>query len=194
MSDALLIVDLQRDFASPEGALSVPHGMDAVKEMLGWYTAAHIKGIPIFMSRDHHPADHSSFVDQGGPWPSHCVQGTPGVLFSIPPSAEVVIADKGVEANLDQYSVFESATPVRQLLCEAGVTRLYIGGLATEYCVRETVLDALVIDQWEVILILEGIRSIDEYAGNEAVEEMQGAGARLAPELAAFLVGGGFQA
>jgi nicotinamidase/pyrazinamidase len=138
----LVVVDIQNDFC-PGGALPVPEG-DRVVPLLNKYVEKFEKaGAPIVFTRDWHPSDHSSFKEQGGPWPPHCVQNSAGAKFhpalAIPPGAEIVSkADKKDEA----YSFFQGtnlATELRQ----RGIRRLLIGGLATDYCVRETVLDGL---------------------------------------------------
>jgi nicotinamidase/pyrazinamidase len=139
---ALVVVDLQNDFC-PGGALAVSNG-DKVVPVLNKYIQLFRKaGAPIFYTRDWHPQDHSSFKGQGGPWPPHCVQGTDGAKFHpdlIPPTPGEVIskADEKDEA----YSFFQG-TDMAERLRRQGITTLLVGGLATDYCVRETVLDGL---------------------------------------------------
>ncbi len=139
---ALVVVDVQRDFC-PGGALAIKDG-DKVVPLLNKYienfTTAHA---PILFTRDWHPPDHSSFKDQGGPWPKHCVQNTAGAEFqpdlNIPARAEIVSkADKKDEA----YSFFKG-TDLGDKLHQRGIKRLMVGGLATDYCIKETVLDGL---------------------------------------------------
>jgi nicotinamidase/pyrazinamidase len=139
---ALVVVDVQRDFC-PGGALPVPEGdkvVPVINEYIKKFTAA---GAPIIFTRDWHPPDHSSFKSQGGPWPPHCVQNTEGAKFHssliIPPEAEIVSkADKKDEA----YSFFQG-TDLAKTLRRRGIKNLFVGGLATDYCVKETVLDGL---------------------------------------------------
>lgn len=139
---ALVVVDVQNDFC-PGGALAVPDG-DTVVPVLNRYIQLFRKaGGQIVYTRDWHPRDHSSFKAQGGPWPPHCVQGTDGAKFHanlIPPvEAEVVSkADKNDEA----YSFFQG-TNIAEKLRQQGIKTLLVGGLATDYCVKETVLDGL---------------------------------------------------
>jgi nicotinamidase/pyrazinamidase len=139
---ALVVVDIQNDFC-PGGALAVSNG-DKVVPVLNKYIQLFRKaGAPIFYTRDWHPQDHSSFKAEGGPWPPHCVQGTDGAKFHpdlIPPAPGEVIskADEKDEA----YSFFQG-TDMAERLRRQGITTLLVGGLATDYCVRETVLDGL---------------------------------------------------
>jgi nicotinamidase/pyrazinamidase len=139
---ALVVVDLQNDFC-PGGALPVENG-DKVVPVLNKYIEKFRKaGAPILFTRDWHPPDHSSFKAQGGLWPPHCVQNSEGAKFRndllIPPEGEIVSkADKKDEA----YSFFQE-TDLAQKLKERGIKRLLVGGLATDYCVKETVLDGL---------------------------------------------------
>jgi nicotinamidase/pyrazinamidase len=141
-STALVVVDVQNDFC-PGGALAVSNG-DIVVAVLNKYIQLFRKaGAPIFYTRDWHPQDHSSFKSQGGPWPPHCVQGTDGAKFHpdlIPPVPGEVIskADEKDEA----YSFFQG-TDMAERLRRQGITTLLVGGLATDYCLRETVLDGL---------------------------------------------------
>ena len=140
--DALLIVDVQNDFCAG-GALAVPDG-DAVAPVLNdWIAAAQAAGAPVFASRDWHPADHISFQAQGGPWPPHCVQGTSGAAFhpGLRLPADVGVVSKGTEPDVEGYSAFER-TDFAERLRAAGVRRLWVGGLARDYCVRASVLDA----------------------------------------------------
>lgn len=139
---ALVVVDIQNDFC-PSGALAVNDG-DKIIPVLNRYIAIFkTVGAPVLFTRDWHPPDHSSFKEQGGPWPVHCVQGSFGARFhpslEVPPEAEVVSkADKKDEA----YSFFKG-TNLGEKLHERGIRRLLVGGLATDYCVKETVLDGL---------------------------------------------------
>ena len=138
----LVVVDVQNDFC-PGGALPVPEG-DKVVPMLNEYVKKFRKvGAAVIFTRDWHPHDHSSFKSQGGPWPPHCVQDSKGAEFHkaliIPPGAEVVSkADKRDEA----YSFFQG-TDLAEELHQRALTKMFVGGLATDYCVKETVLDGL---------------------------------------------------
>lgn len=141
--DALIVVDVQNDFL-PGGRLAVTQG-DAVVPILNTYIAAFAQhGLPIYATRDWHPAQHCSFKDQGGPWPPHCVADTHGARFAadlkLPPASTIV--SKATASDQDAYSGFEG-THLDAQLHAADVQRLFIGGLTTDYCVLHTVKDAL---------------------------------------------------
>lgn len=177
-NDALLIVDVQRDFL-PGGGLAVPDG-DAVLPPLNRYVAlACGRGLPVFASRDWHPKNHCSFRAFGGPWPEHCVAGTPGAEFApgLELPAGTVVIDKATSAEADAYSAF-SGTPLARLLRERGAKRLWVGGLATDYCVLNTVRDALK-EGFGVLLLSDAIRAVDVNPGDgkRAEREMRGTGA-----------------
>ena len=183
---ALLLVDVQNDFC-PGGALAVPEG-DAVVPVLNDYIGRFAaRGLPVFASRDWHPPETSHFHGGGGPWPPHCVRDTEGAAFhpdlALPTDAAVVT--KGTSPTDDGYSAFEATdakgTAVGERFRETGVETLYVGGLATEYCVRATVLDALRQDI-DTVLLLDAVRGIDVQPGDvaRALDEMIRAGARTA--------------
>jgi nicotinamidase/pyrazinamidase len=139
---ALVVVDVQNDFC-PNGALPVADGDKVVKPLNKYIEKIRAAGAPIIYTRDWHPSDHNSFKTQGGPWPPHCVQGTQGAGFHpdlvVPTEGEIVSkADKKDEA----YSFFQG-TNLAESLHKRGIKRLLVGGLATDYCVKETVLDGL---------------------------------------------------
>ena len=142
---ALVVVDVQRDFC-PGGALGVPDG-DKVVPVLNEYIKKFLAAdAPIIFTMDWHPPNHSSFKAQGGPWPPHCIQNSEGAKFHpaliVPPEADVVSkADKRDEA----YSFFQG-TDLDRVLYRRGINTLLVGGLATDYCVKETVLDGLKAD------------------------------------------------
>ncbi|MBI2104107.1 MAG: isochorismatase family protein, partial [Candidatus Omnitrophica bacterium] len=157
--DALMVVDVQNDFL-PGGSLAVPEG-DAVVPVLNRYLEAFKeRGLPVVASRDWHPPGHCSFKDQGGPWPAHCMMGTPGAAFApalaLPPTA--LIISKGSDPERDAYSGFQG-TDLHERLRLLGAQRLFVGGLATDYCVRETVQDALARG-YAVILLQDAIRAV----------------------------------
>lgn len=178
-SDALLIVDVQQDFC-PGGALAVPDGDAVVPVLNQWIAAAQDAGAPVFASRDWHPPDHVSFQAQGGPWPSHCVAETPGAAFhpdlALPESATVI--DKGTDSGHEAYSAFEG-TELAEQLRAAGIERLWVGGLALDYCVRASVLDARWIADLPVHLILSATRAVEVQPGDgsRALDDMRAAGA-----------------
>ena len=184
-SDALLIVDVQRDFC-PGGALAVPDGDAVVPVLNQWIDAARDAGAAIFASRDWHPSDHVSFLEQGGPWPSHCVAATSGAAFhpdlALPESATVI--DKGTDAEREAYSAFEGTDLAAQLRA-AGVERLWVGGLALDYCVRASVLDARRIAGLPVQVILNATRAVEVQPGDgsRALDDMRSAGAVAEAEI-----------
>lgn len=175
---ALIIVDVQNDFC-PGGPLAAAHG-DAVVPVLNRYIREFMAArAPVVLTRDWHPAGHCSFKDEGGPWPVHCVQNTPGAAFhpglSVPESAHIV--SKGTNIKVESYSGFQN-TDLTQWLRKQKVENLWIGGLATDYCVRSTVLDAL-DDGFQVIVLEDAVRGVDVRPGDsdKAFEEMRGRGA-----------------
>lgn len=178
--DALLIVDVQCDFL-PGGALAVPDG-DAVIPALNRYIARAVEAdARVFASRDWHPPNHCSFREQGGVWPRHCVSGTRGAQLAsdlrLPPGACII--DKGTSPEAEAYSAF-SGTGLGDALRAKGIKRLVIGGLATDYCVRSTVRDALA-EGFEVFVLEDAICAVDVRPGDgdKAKREMREAGALL---------------
>ena len=168
--DALLIVDVQNDFL-PGGSLAVPRG-DEVVPVLNCYLQI-FAALPVYATRDWHPERHCSFRAQGGIWPPHCVAGTRGAEFAAalqqPPSA--VIISKATMPEQDAYSGFQG-TDLNERLRAANIHRLFIGGLATDYCVLNTVRDALRLG-YEVFLLADAIRSVDLQAGDGLVAEKE---------------------
>ena len=176
--DALIIVDLQNDFL-PGGALAVPGG-DAVVPVLNQCLRAFgAQSLPIFATRDWHPLGHCSFAERGGPWPPHCVAGTPGAAFAaklhLPSSAQVISKATGTEE--EAYSGFQG-TDLDARLRALGVQRLVVGGLATDYCVLRTVLDACDLG-YQVLVLEDAIRPVEVEPGDgaRALAQMQEAGA-----------------
>jgi nicotinamidase/pyrazinamidase len=175
---ALVVVDVQNDFC-PGGALPVKDG-DRVIPILNKYIERFRESkAPIIFTRDWHPTDHNSFKDQGGPWPPHCIQNTDGAKFHpgllVPPEGEIVSkADKQDEA----YSFFQG-TDMTQKLRDRGIKRLLVGGLATDYCVRETVLDGLKY-RFEVLYLDDASRGVNVKPGDaeRAIQQMIAKGAR----------------
>lgn len=177
---ALVIVDVQNDFC-PGGALAVRDG-DAVIAPLNRCAALFARaGALVLATRDWHPPNHCSFREQGGPWPVHCVRGTPGAEFHPTlrlPSTAIVIS-KAENPGVESYSFF-GEPDLEQPLTERGIRRLFIGGLATDYCVKWTTLDA-VRHGFEVCVLSDAIRGVDAQPGDStrAVEEMKAAGVKL---------------
>lgn len=174
--DALLMVDAQNDFL-PGGALAVPRG-DAILPALDAYLElARAASIPVLATRDAHPPNHCSFRERGGPWPPHGVKGTRGAELSpkLHWPAELRVIDKGSDPEREAYSGFDD-TELDPWLRELGVGRLFVGGLATEYCVLETVKDARSLG-YEVVLLEDATMAIDAREGERAREEMRALGA-----------------
>ena len=182
---ALLIVDVQQDFCAG-GALAVPDG-DRVVVPLNRLTQAFTHAQrPVYASRDWHPAESTHFAVRGGRWPVHCVADTVGARFHVDlvlPAA-VVIVTKGESPSADGYSIFEGRTvsgvSFDQELRQQGITRLRVGGLATDYCVRQSVLDASHAGL-EVSVVTDAVAGVDLTNGDSerALDEMRAAGARL---------------
>lgn len=176
--DALIMVDVQLDFL-PGGSLAVPHG-DEVVPALNRYIAV-FRGLtfPIVATRDWHPPDHCSFRAQGGPWPPHCVAGSAGAHFAtlLDLPCEAHIVSKATSRDRDAYSGFEG-TGLDDWLRRAGVSRVFVGGLATDYCVLNTVRDALRFG-YATFLLLDAVRAVDVAAGDgaRAIDEMRRLGA-----------------
>jgi len=177
-TDALLIVDVQGDFL-PGGALAVPDGDAVVPSLAALASRFAAEGLPVVASRDWHPADHCSFVEQGGPWPPHCIADSAGATLDpgLDLPADVKIIDKAVTADKDAYSAFEG-TYLAGWLRERGVERLFVGGLATEYCVLNTAADGL-RNGFGVVLIEDAIRAIDDADGQRAIDSLLGQGAKI---------------
>ena len=180
MRTALIVVDVQADFC-PGGALAVRYGDQVVPRLNAIIRLFEGSGLPVFFTRDWHPPDHVSFRSQGGPWPSHCVQGSPGAKFHhglhVPRGAEVI--SKGGSPSEEAYSGFQG-TDLESKLRKLGADELLIGGLATDYCVKETALDALRAG-FRVGVLKDCVRPVDAKPGDGAgaLLEMQKAGAEL---------------
>ena len=180
MSEALIIVDFQRDFTPPDGALAVPHG-DEIAPRLN-ELARDPRYAAVIATRDWHPADHASFREQGGPWPPHCVQGSEGAELHPALDRDQVdaVIDKGQERNSDGYSAFESPE-LAQLLREQEVTAVTVVGLATDYCVLNTARDAL-REGLAVTVDTSAVRAVDVERGDgeRALEQLRSLGAVVA--------------
>lgn len=178
---ALIVVDVQRDFC-PGGALPVPEG-DRVVPVLNKYVEKFERvGAPIYATRDWHPPNHASFKARGGIWPPHCVQNTEGAEFhpdlALPKGTKII--SKAMDPEREAYSGFEG-TRLGEELKRRGIERVFVGGLATDYCVKNTVMDALKLE-FETILLEDAIRGVDVKPGDSerAVGEMVKKGARKA--------------
>lgn len=176
-TDAILVVDLQNDFIT--GSLAVPGAEDILPTVRKWVDRFKWK----FFSKDVHPEKHSSFVDQEGPWPPHCVEGTLGVALhkEFAADKDLIYIAKGREVEKDEYSAFANPVFLKHLEV-IGVKRLFICGLATDYCVKATVMDALEQFDGEVYILLDAIAAVDVHDGDgvAAIAEMTLAGAKTA--------------
>lgn len=176
VGDALLIIDVQNDFL-PGGALAVADGDAILASLNAWIAAFRRAGLPVFATRDWHPSAHASFTAQGGRWPAHCVAGSPGAAISdqlaLPP--DVTLVSKGTLSEVDAYSGF-SGTDLDRLMRRSGVGRLFVGGLATEFCVHATVADAL-RRNYQVVLLTDAVRAVTAADGALAIADMCAAGA-----------------
>ena len=185
-NNALVVVDMLYDFI--DGSLACQNAENAVKETLK-YIDTQTKGqggeeheildtFPILFIRDHHPADHSSFVEFGGTWPSHCVAGTRGGEIHadlLPYACEELTFDKGCDKAVEQYSGYEGVNDAGQSLGEIlellDTTDVYVCGIATEYCVRNTCED-LMKAGFKVRLLSECIAYVDYEGHKKALKEM----------------------
>jgi nicotinamidase/pyrazinamidase len=177
---ALVIVDVQNDFC-PGGALPVRDG-DAVVAPLNRYAESFARaGALVIATRDWHPPDHCSFRERGGAWPVHCVRGTPGAAFhpSLRLPANTVVISKAENPAVESYSFF-GEPHLEQPLASRGIRRLFIGGLATDYCVKWTAMDAA-RRGLEAFVLADAIRGVDARPGDSerAIEEMKTAGVKL---------------
>ena len=182
---ALLIIDVQNDFC-PGGALPVADG-DRVIEPLNRAVHRFINaGLPVFASRDWHPLETQHFQEHGGQWPVHCIRDTLGAAFhpNLHLPEQAVVLSKGLDPQADGYSAFEGQTEdgifLTTLLTEAGINHLCIGGLATDYCVKATVMDAL-SRGLSVTVLADGVAGVDIQPcdAQRALESMCKAGARI---------------
>ncbi len=189
-NSALAVVDMLYDFI--DGSLACQNAENAVKSTLA-FIDAQTKGqggedneildtFPILFIRDHHPADHSSFKEQGGIWPAHCVAGTRGAEIHsdlVPYASEELTFDKGCDRNTEQYSGFEGVNNAGQPLSEVlellDTTDVYVCGIATEYCVRNTCEDLLKAG-FKVHLLKDCIAYVDLQGHGKAIEEMAAKG------------------
>jgi len=176
--DALLVVDVQNDFC-PDGALGVKEGDQIVPEVNRWIKLAGESGVPVIASRDWHPRNHISFKARGGPWPPHCVLGTRGAEFhpDLRLPENVTIISKATAPDVDSYSAF-GGTDLADRLSAMNTRRLWIAGLALDYCVRETARDARRLG-YEVHVIAEATRAVNVHPddGARAMKELEAMGA-----------------
>jgi nicotinamidase/pyrazinamidase len=179
--DALVIADIQMDFL-PGGALPVVDGDEIIPVLNEYARRFEDSKAHVFASRDWHPSNHISFKARGGPWPPHCIQKTEGAKFSpdLKLPNHIIVISKATNPDNESYSVFDGTNFAHELkMCET--KRLFIGGLATDYCVVNTALDALKLG-YETVVLMDATLGINMQPGDvdKAVETMQKAGAKLA--------------
>jgi nicotinamidase/pyrazinamidase len=185
---ALIVVDVQHDFADPSGSLAVRGGAEVVPVLNAEAGAARTAGGTVLYTADWHPPRTPHFVTDGGIWPVHCVAGTPGAAFHPDLVVDGPVVRKGSNGE-DGYSGFTMRDPtsgatipteLEALLRERGVRRVVVGGLATDYCVKATALDAVRLGFGTAVLV-DGIRAVDLAPGDgdRALEEMRAAGVEL---------------
>jgi nicotinamidase/pyrazinamidase len=178
--DALIVADVQNDFLAG-GSLAVPQGDEVIEPLNAYIERFRRSGLPIFALRDWHPQGHCSFIEQGGLWPAHCIAGTQGAAFAaslkLPPDVQIV--SKATQIDAEAYSGF-SGTDLHDRLRQRGVETVFIGGLATDYCVLNTVRDALALGL-RVYVLGDAIKAVDRNPGDgeKAISEMERLGARL---------------
>ena len=174
--EALIVVDMQRDFM-PGGALPVPEGDKIIPRCNEYIKEFRKRGALIVATRDWHPPNHISFKERGGPWPKHCVRDTPGAEVVVELPADAVIISKATEPDKEAYSGFEG-TNLAEILRKNGVRRVYVCGVATEYCVKATALDA-VKHGFETYLLRDAVKGITPEGELEALREMERAGVKV---------------
>jgi nicotinamidase/pyrazinamidase len=174
---ALIVVDVQRDFCAG-GALAAADTLSLLKPLEQCIEAARQANAVIVYTQDWHPEDHSSFRTQGGPWPVHCVAGSSGAELMPPlhPKEDEIVIHKGNQVEGPGYSGFES-TGLENTLKRLNVKRVGVSGIATEYCVRATALDALQQD-FQVTVLTDVIRAVQPNDTPKVLEELRKAGAR----------------
>jgi nicotinamidase/pyrazinamidase len=177
-NSALIVTDVQKDFC-PGGSLAVPQGDEVVPVMNEYIRLFSSGNAPIYATRDWHPPNHSSFKSQGGPWPVHCVQNSDGAEFHsrlvLPNNINIV--SKATDPKHDAYSAFEG-TGLAESLKRQNVRRLFVGGLATDYCVKHTVLDGIKAG-FRVTILSDASRGVELNVGDSdrAISEMLAGGA-----------------
>jgi len=177
---ALIVVDVQNDFC-PGGALAVAHGDEVIAPLNKLMKEFLDRGEPVFKTRDWHSQKTKHFKMFGGTWPIHCIEGTRGAQFhaDLLDDPRITIISKGIDENANGYSGFDG-TDLARLLREEQVTEVWVGGLATDYCVKHTVLDARQ-QGFEVKALADAMRPVNEdpQDGAEAIEEMSAAGGEI---------------
>ena len=176
---ALIVVDVQNDFC-PGGALAVAHGDEVVEPLNELIDEFLEHGDPVYKSRDWHPPTTKHFEKYGGTWPVHCVQNTKGAEFhpALRDDPRIKVISKGL-GDKDCYSAFDE-TDLAAQLHEQGVEEVLVGGLATDYCVKSTVI-AAIDNGFKVKALENAMRGVELQPGDSerAIEEMRAAGAEI---------------
>jgi len=177
---ALIVVDVQNDFC-PGGSLAVAHGDEVVAPLNKLMKEFLDRGEPVYKTRDWHPEKTKHFADYGGTWPVHCVQDTRGAEFhpELLDDPRIQVISKGFDESADGYSGFDG-TQLGQMLHDEGIEEVWVGGLATDYCVKHTVLDARK-EGFKVKALADAMRPVNVKPddGQQALEEMSAAGAEI---------------
>ena len=184
-SSALVVVDLQNDFL-PGGALGVPEGDQVIPVLNRYIRQFSAAGLPVYASRDWHPPVTKHFKEYGGVWPAHCVQGTRGAEFHpdllLPENA--IVVSKGMDPERDAYSAFDAlesdGTSLAESLRRRGVSHIYVGGLATDYCVKWTAIEAPK-NGFEMTVLVDASLGVNlqPHDSERAITEMVRQGAEL---------------
>ncbi len=179
--DALLLIDVQNDFC-PGGSLPVAEGDRIIEVLNRWIRLAEQACIPIIATRDWHPVGHISFKAQGGPWPEHCVQDTPGAAYhpALALPAKAVRVSKGTRFDQEAYSAFQD-TGLASYLQNLNIRRLWVGGLALDVCVHASILDAQRLG-FTVHLLAAATRAVDPKAGAQTLQALRQAGVIIEEE------------
>lgn len=187
--DALIVVDVQNDFC-PGGALGVKNGDEIIPVLNRYIEKFKAARLPVIATRDWHPQKTTHFKEYGGVWPVHCVQQSAGAEFhpELRLPEDVILVSKGMAADEDSYSAFhgrtDSGISLEELLRGLGVERLFIGGLATDYCVKFTALDGIK-QGFAVVVLGDAIRGVNLKPGDseQAIQAMRKAGAVIADDI-----------
>ena len=176
--DALIVVDMQKDFIT--GSLAVKGAQKIIEPVNRYIELFSSAGCPLFFTRDWHPENHISFRENGGIWPKHCVQNTEGARFHEDlriPKDNLFIISKGTDPGFDAYSGFQG-TDLHQLLQERGIRRIFVCGIATDYCVKHTALGGINLG-YQTFILLDAVKGVDLEPGDSerALEELYETGA-----------------